>query len=51
MIKNLELRRKIWIIWVRVDVVITRKMRKGEHTHTHTHTGVSSAKMQPGDSS
>ena len=39
MIKDLELRRKIWIIWVRVNVIIARKMqRENTHIHTHTHT-------------
>ena len=39
MIKDLELRRKIWIIWVRVNVIIARKMqRENTHIHTQTHT-------------
>ena len=52
MIKDLELRRKIWIIWVRVNVITARKTQRENthtHTHTHTHTRASSVKMQPSE--
>ena len=39
MIRDLELRGKIGVIWVRVKVILARKMqRESTHTHTHTHT-------------
>ena len=46
MIKDLELRRKIWIIWVRVNVIIARKtQRENTHIHTHTHTHTHTSKQ------